>query len=243
MSHFNPEKASKIVVKTVKKYIFVIENLNFGIGNEDEKHIIRYDLKGSTLNRFVQEKELKEKLGEKKNHNDSDFILEDQLQDLKDQMMTDPDFTLEKNLGNSLNRDLLLQKWSTAPKRVYHDNNFIYQMAARPVPMRYNMNKILNICVNNDTLCLSKSQIIDYSLFVVINTRTKKLRFGIIDYVQHYTLEKMLENKFKKMIKRNEPTITEPERYKKRFKNAVKRYFIGMCVQNEKSDAGPDSSR
>jgi hypothetical protein len=41
--------------------------------------------------------------------------------------------------------------------RVYHDNNFIYEMGARPLAMRYNMNKILNICVNNDTLCLAKS--------------------------------------------------------------------------------------
>mmetsp|Transcript_8646 Transcript_8646/g.14642 ORF Transcript_8646/g.14642 Transcript_8646/m.14642 type:complete len:123 (-) Transcript_8646:9-377(-) len=110
-------------------------------------------------------------------------------------------------------------------------------MGARPVPMRYNMNKILNICVNNDTLCLSKSEIIDYSLFVIINTRTKKLRFGIIDYVQQYNLEKMLETRIKKFIKRNEPTIIEPERYKKRFKNAIRRYFIGMCIQNEKSEA------
>jgi len=40
---------------------------------------------------------------------------------------------------------------------VFHDNNFIFDMQARPLPMRYNMSKILNICVNNDTLCLSKS--------------------------------------------------------------------------------------
>jgi 1-phosphatidylinositol-3-phosphate 5-kinase len=77
--------------------------------------------------------------------------------------------------------------------RVYHDNNFIYKMGARPMPMRYTMHKILNVCVNNDTLCLAKSQIIDYSLLVIINKKTKKLRFGIIDYVQHYNLEKKFE--------------------------------------------------
>ena len=36
------------------------------------------------------------------------------------------------------------------------------------------------------------------------------------------------------MIKGQEPTIIEPERYKKRFKKAIKRYFIAMCIQNEK---------
>jgi len=40
--------------KVVKKYIYVTENLNFGIKPEDEPHIVRYDLKGSTLNRFVK---------------------------------------------------------------------------------------------------------------------------------------------------------------------------------------------
>lgn len=33
--------------KPDKKYIYIIENLNFGIKPEDEGHIIRYDLKGS----------------------------------------------------------------------------------------------------------------------------------------------------------------------------------------------------
>jgi 1-phosphatidylinositol-3-phosphate 5-kinase len=40
--------------KVVKKYIYITENLNFGIKPEDEPHIVRYDLKGSTLNRFVK---------------------------------------------------------------------------------------------------------------------------------------------------------------------------------------------
>lgn len=40
--------------KITKKYIYITENLNFGIKPEDEGHIVRYDLKGSTLNRFVK---------------------------------------------------------------------------------------------------------------------------------------------------------------------------------------------
>lgn len=47
------DKNQKVVLKTIKKYVFVIENLNYGLTAEDEKHLIRYDLKGSTLNRFV----------------------------------------------------------------------------------------------------------------------------------------------------------------------------------------------
>lgn len=37
-----------------KKYIYITENLNYGLKKEDEPHLIRYDLKGSTLNRFVK---------------------------------------------------------------------------------------------------------------------------------------------------------------------------------------------
>jgi len=38
-----------------KKYILVLENLNLGIKPSDEKNIVRYDLKGSELNRLVKE--------------------------------------------------------------------------------------------------------------------------------------------------------------------------------------------
>ena len=36
-----------------KKYVYITENLNYGIRPEDEFHILRYDLKGSTVKRFV----------------------------------------------------------------------------------------------------------------------------------------------------------------------------------------------
>ena len=53
-AHSVPDKHhSKVTLKTFKKYVFVSENLNYGLTPEDEKHLIRYDLKGSTANRFV----------------------------------------------------------------------------------------------------------------------------------------------------------------------------------------------
>jgi len=71
-------------------------------------------------------------------------------------------------------------------------------------------------------------------MFVIINTKTKKIRFGIIDYVQHYTIEKMFEMHIKKIWKGNEPTIIEPEKYKQRFKKAIKKYFVAMCIQKQR---------
>ena len=117
--------------KVTKKYIYITENLNFGIKKEDESHIIRYDLKGSTLNRFVK-----------------------------------------KQMNNEMNRVVL------------HDNNFQLAFMGRPLPIRYTINRILHYCINNDTLFLSQSNIVDYSLLTIIDTKRKKVRFGIIDYVQ-----------------------------------------------------------
>lgn len=171
--------------KMTKKYIYITENLNFGIKPEDEGHIIRYDLKGSNLNRFVKNKENK----------DSNRV-------------------------------------------VLHDNNFLLEFMGRPLPIRYTINRILHICINNDTLCLSKSNIVDYSLLTIIDTKRKKVRFGIIDYVQQYTLDKIFESKFKNIVYGGEvPTIVDPEKYKQRFKRAMKRYFVGMCIQEEKTSS------
>jgi len=36
-----------------KRFILVLENLNLGIKPSDEENIVRYDLKGSELNRLV----------------------------------------------------------------------------------------------------------------------------------------------------------------------------------------------
>lgn len=82
---------------------------------------------------------------------------------------------------------------------------------------------------------MSKANIVDYSLLTIIDTKRKKVRFGIIDYVQQYTIDKIFEGKFKTLINRGEvPTIVDPDKYKLRFKRAMKRYFIGMVVQEDK---------
>jgi hypothetical protein len=146
---------------------------------------VRYDLKGSTLNRFV--------------------------------------------------KDQYTGKNSMLVRRVLHDNNFQLEQMGRPLPIRYTINRILHICINNDTLFLSKSNIVDYSLLTIIDKKRKQVRFGIIDYMQQYTLDKIFECKFKRMMNGGEvPTIVEPDKYKFRFKKAMKRYFIGMVVQEEK---------
>ena len=89
--------------------------------------------------------------------------------------------------------------------------------------------------MGNDTLCLSKQNIIDYSLLAVIDTVRKKIRFGILDYCQMYTFDKKVETQLKTIVNFGGlPTIIPPDPYKIRFQQFVRNYFLGVCIQKEK---------
>jgi 1-phosphatidylinositol-3-phosphate 5-kinase len=76
------------------------------------------------------------------------------------------------------------------------------------------MKRLLTIAIYNDSMYLTRHQIIDYSMFVAIDPIRRTIRFGIIDYVQQYTIEKQLESVVKETISGLEPTIIPPELYK-----------------------------
>jgi hypothetical protein len=44
----------------------------------------------------------------------------------------------------------------------------------------------------------------DYSLLTIVDKKRKKVRFGIIDYMQTYNIDKVIETKFKRIINRGE---------------------------------------
>ena len=94
--------------------------------------------------------------------------------------------------------------------------------------MHYSMKRLLKIAIANDSLYLTKHSIIDYSMLVIINPETLTIRFGIIDYIQQYTLEKELESYLKQTISNEDPTIIPPESYKQRFRTAMDKYFIAL---------------
>lgn len=75
---------------------------------------------------------------------------------------------------------------------------------------------------------MSKCSIIDYSVLLIINTDTHTLRVGVIDYIQQYTLYKLLETTFKRALGKDDPTIISPFDYKERFLRALNKYFIGL---------------
>jgi len=162
--------------KISEKYYVVTENLNYGISNE--KAITRYDLKGSTRNRFIKIEDSQPSVGQAK---------------------------------------------------VLLDTNFLLDNRGRPMALKNVYYKILMICINNDSLFFSRSNIVDYSLLVIIDKEKKTVRFGIIDYIQQYTMEKMVESKVKVIFAAGgAPTIVDPAPYKSRFQAAIRKYFIGV---------------
>jgi 1-phosphatidylinositol-3-phosphate 5-kinase len=90
------------------------------------------------------------------------------------------------------------------------------------------MRRMLQIAIFNDSLYMSKHQIIDYSLFLVINPLKRTVRVGIIDYVRHYNFREVIEQRFKETMSKEAPTVINPEQYKRRFRAAMDKYFISL---------------
>ena len=90
-----------------------------------------------------------------------------------------------------------------------------------------------NPIYSNDSIFLSKCSIVDYSVLLIINKEDHSIRVGVIDYIQQYTVFKLLETTFKKAVGRDDPTIISPLEYKKRFLRALNKYFIGLYEEKE----------
>ena len=52
--------------------------------------------------------------------------------------------------------------------------------------------------------------------------------------MRQYTFDKMLEHSVKYVVNAGlQPTITNPEMYKKRFRDAINSYFVGMLAKSK----------
>ena len=80
--------------------------------------------------------------------------------------------------------------------------------------------------IENDCDFLFKESIIDYSLMCIIDSTHKLVKVGIIDFFRKYDIYKKVENVGKKVYYGMNPTIVEPKKYCKRFKKAMRKYFI-----------------
>lgn len=119
------------------------------------------------------------------------------------------------------------RKVKEGEKKTKMDLNFVEDFENLPIPIGENEWNLLKRSINNDSSFLSKCNIVDYSILLVINILEKKIALGIIDYMQLYTFDKVLEHKYKAVVGSQVPTITNPESYKQRFcETLLNHYFM-----------------
>lgn len=149
--------------------------------------------------------------------------------------------------GSKSNR--YISKKDQKANQVLPDTNFKEDFKGEPIALERNMAELLKAAIHNDSLILSKMNVVDYSLLLIIdekcalesmadvsgrvgglsNFNIKSIRVGIIDYVRKYTWDKQLEHVGKIIINRLQvPTIVNPVNYKERFKEAIDDFFIGI---------------
>ena len=110
------------------------------------------------------------------------------------------------------------------------DENLMQIMGENPLFIRDYSKKLLKACVWNDTLFLSKLNVMDYSMLVAIDETTRELVIGIVDFIRTFTWDKKLESWVKESGflggGGREPTIVSPKQYKTRFRESMDRYFL-----------------
>jgi 1-phosphatidylinositol-3-phosphate 5-kinase len=109
------------------------------------------------------------------------------------------------------------------------DKNLLEFIYDSPLFIREYCKKLLRASVHNDTLFLSKLNVMDYSLLVGIDNENKELVIGIVDFIRTFTWDKKLESWVKEtglLGGGKEPTIVTPKQYKNRFREAMERYFL-----------------
>ncbi|KAF8477444.1 hypothetical protein BDZ91DRAFT_25165 [Kalaharituber pfeilii] len=109
------------------------------------------------------------------------------------------------------------------------DENMVEFIYESPLFVREHAKKLLRASLWNDTLFLSKQNVMDYSLMIGIDEVKKELVVGIIDCIRTYTWDKKLESWVKDLTgggRNLKPTVTSPKEYKHRFREAMERYIL-----------------
>ncbi|KAJ3072744.1 1-phosphatidylinositol-3-phosphate 5-kinase [Podochytrium sp. JEL0797] len=122
--------------------------------------------------------------------------------------------------------------------QVLLDENLLEYLCESPLFIREYSKRILRASVWNDTLFLSKMDVMDYSLLVGIDEEKKELVVGIVDYIRTFTWDKKLESWVKETGilggGTTQPTILSPRQYKNRFRESMDRYFLTVTSFLEK---------
>jgi len=111
------------------------------------------------------------------------------------------------------------------PDEVLLDENLVETIFESPLFVREHARRLLQASVWNDTMFLSKQNVMDYSLMAGFDDTRKELIVGIIDCIRTYTWDKKLESWIKDRGK-NKPTITSPKDYRNRFRVSMMQYVL-----------------
>ncbi|KAI8619289.1 hypothetical protein BC830DRAFT_1104814 [Chytriomyces sp. MP71] len=124
--------------------------------------------------------------------------------------------------------------------QVLLDENLLEFLSESPLFIREYSKRMLRASVWNDTLFLSKMDVMDYSLLVGIDDERKELVVGIVDYMRTFTWDKKLESWVKETGLLGggtvQPTILSPRQYKNRFRESMENYFLTVTSFFEKVD-------
>lgn len=141
--------------------------------------------------------------------------------------ITQPNIKAYDLKGSTANR--YVQRNKMKPFQVLPDTNFKEERNGEPIVLERGMMELLSSAVHNDSLILSKINVIDYSLLLIKNEADKTIRVKIIDYIRKYTWDKQLEHVGKTIINGlNSPTIVSPVNYRERFGRLINDFFIGI---------------
>ncbi|KAF5391679.1 hypothetical protein D9757_002352 [Collybiopsis confluens] len=88
---------------------------------------------------------------------------------------------------------------------------------------------VLREALKSDADFLSKSNIMDYSLLLGVDTERKQMTCGLVDTIGSFTFAKTLEYKAKQGLNSGsgkEVTVMPPAEYQERFLNSLEKYFV-----------------
>lgn len=109
------------------------------------------------------------------------------------------------------------------------DENMVEYIYETPVFVREHSKRMLRASLYNDTLFLTKMNVMDYSLVIGLDEENNTIVAGIIDYIRTYTWDKKIESWVKARAATSnikEPTVVSPKQYKGRFRESMERYFV-----------------
>lgn len=110
---------------------------------------------------------------------------------------------------------------------VLWDRNFVEMAGGIPLPLQESALSLLLSAIVNDTGFLASVQVTDYSMLIGYDVKRQEVVASIIDYIHKYDFMKMVEHAGKRLIQEEgEITVVNPKHYRRRFCQAMTKYFM-----------------